>query len=51
MIAASLGLKQETLSRSFARLKSVGVEIEGRKATIQDPRKLAQEVERLNGIM
>ena len=51
VIAASLGLKQETLSRSFARLKSVGVEIEGRKATIQDPRKLAQEVERLNGIM
>ena len=51
VIAASLGLKQETLSRSFARLKSVGVEIEGRKATIQDPRKLAQEVERLNRIV
>ena len=51
VIAASLGLKQETLSRSFARLKSVGVEIDGRKATIQDPRKLTQEVERLNRIV
>jgi CRP-like cAMP-binding protein len=51
VIAASLGLKQETLSRSFARLKSVGVEIDGRKATILDPRKLAQEIERLNRIV
>ena len=51
VIAASLGLKQETLSRSFARLKSAGVEIEGRKVVIQDPRKLAQEIERLNRIV
>jgi CRP-like cAMP-binding protein len=51
VIAASLGLKQETLSRSFARLKAAGVEIEGRKAVIQDPRKLAQEIERLNRIV
>ena len=48
MIAASLGLKQETLSRSFARLKIVGVEIDGRKVLVQDARVLEQEIERLN---
>ena len=48
VIAASLGLKQETLSRSFARLKIVGVEIDGRKVLVQDARVLEQEIERLN---
>ena len=50
-IAASLGLKQETLSRSFARLKSIGVEIDGRQAHIADVAALRAEVERLNGVV
>lgn len=50
-IAASLGLKQETLSRSFARLKGVGVDIDGREAHIKDVNSLKAEVERLNGIV
>jgi CRP-like cAMP-binding protein len=51
VIAARLGLKQETLSRSFARLKSVGVEIEGRKVAIASAPALAEEIERLNRIV
>lgn len=51
VIAASLGLKQETLSRSFARLKSVGVEIEGRTLRVEDADRLAAEIERLNQIV
>jgi CRP-like cAMP-binding protein len=51
VIAASLGLKQETLSRSFARLKSVGVEIEGRTLRVADADRLAAEIERLNQIV
>ena len=50
-IAASLGLKQETLSRSFARLKSSGIVIEGRDAHIAASEKLAAEIERLNKIV
>lgn len=50
-IAASLGLKQETLSRSFARLRSVGVDIEGRDAHIADTEGLATEIEKLNRIV
>lgn len=50
-IAASLGLKQETLSRSFARLKAVGVDIDGREAHVADVAALKAEVERLNGIV
>ena len=50
-IAASLGLKQETLSRSFARLKSVGVDIDGRDAKIADVPALKAEVEKLNRIV
>ena len=50
-IAASLGLKQETLSRSFARLKAVGVDIDGREAHISDVGHLKAEVERLNGVV
>lgn len=50
-IAASLGLKQETLSRSFARLKTVGVDIEGREAHIAEVAGLKAEVERLNGVV
>ncbi|MGE3247697.1 MAG: Crp/Fnr family transcriptional regulator, partial [Beijerinckiaceae bacterium] len=50
-IAASLGLKQETLSRSFARLKASGITIEGREAHIADAEKLAAEIERLNKIV
>jgi CRP-like cAMP-binding protein len=51
VIAASLGLKQETLSRSFARLKIVGVEIDGRRVIVQDTRVLEQEIERLNRLV
>jgi CRP/FNR family transcriptional regulator, dissimilatory nitrate respiration regulator len=51
VIAASLGLKQETLSRSFARLKSAGVEIDGRTVRIEDARRLAAEIARLNRIV
>ena len=50
-IAASLGLKQETLSRSFARLKNTGVDIDGREAHIADVNALKAEVERLNGVV
>ena len=50
-IAASLGLKQETLSRSFARLKSTGITIEGRDAHIAAAEKLSAEIERLNKIV
>ncbi|MDB5571657.1 MAG: Crp/Fnr family transcriptional regulator [Hyphomicrobiales bacterium] len=51
VIAASLGLKQETLSRSFARLKTVGVEIEGRAVRIADVKVIEQEIERLNRLV
>ena len=51
VIAARLGLKQETLSRSFARLKAVGVDIAGRKVSITSAPALAQEIERLNRIV
>ncbi|MDP4594384.1 MAG: Crp/Fnr family transcriptional regulator, partial [Beijerinckiaceae bacterium] len=44
-IAASLGLKQETLSRSFARLKSSGITIEGRDARIAAAERLSAEIE------
>jgi CRP/FNR family transcriptional regulator, dissimilatory nitrate respiration regulator len=50
-IAASLGLKQETLSRSFARLKSSGIIIEGRDASIAAAERLGAEIERLNKIV
>lgn len=50
-IAASLGLKQETLSRSFARLKACGITIDGRDAHIDAVEKLASEIERLNKIV
>jgi CRP-like cAMP-binding protein len=50
-IAASLGLKQETLSRSFARLKSSGITIEGRDASIASIERLGTEIERLNKIV
>ncbi len=50
-IAASLGLKQETLSRSFARLKSSGIAIEGRDAHIAASERLAAEIEKLNKIV
>jgi len=50
-IAASLGLKQETLSRSFSRLKAAGVEIDGRDAHISDTAALAAEIERLNKLV
>ena len=50
-IAASLGLKQETLSRSFARLKSSGITIEGREAKIAATERLSAEIERLNKIV
>lgn len=50
-IAAYLGLKQETLSRSFARLRNVGVEIEGRDAHIADVAALKAEIERLNRLV
>lgn len=51
VIAASLGLKQETLSRSFARLKNIGVEIDGRTLRIADADRIASEIERLNRIV
>lgn len=51
VIAASLGLKQETLSRSFARLKSVGVDIDGRTLRVADADRLAAEIERLNRLV
>lgn len=50
-IAASLGLKQETLSRSFARLKATGIDIDGRDAHISDVPALAAEIERLNRLV
>lgn len=50
-IAASLGLKQETLSRSFARLKSSGITIDGREAQIDAAERLSAEIERLNKIV
>lgn len=50
-IAASLGLKQETLSRSFARLKASGISIDGREATIAATEQLAKDIERLNKIV
>lgn len=51
VIAARLGLKQETLSRSFARLKAVGVEISGRQVEIASVARLAEEIERLNRLV
>lgn len=50
-IAASLGLKQETLSRSFARIKSFGIAIDGRSAKIESRERLAIEIENLNKIV
>ncbi len=50
-IAASLGLKQETLSRSFARLKASGITIDGREAQIESAEKISAEIDRLNKIV
>lgn len=41
LIAARLGMKPESLSRSFARLRGYGVRIEHNTAAIQDVRRLA----------
>lgn len=50
-IAASLGLKQETLSRSFSRLKASGISIDGRTAKIAAAERLTAEIDRLNKIV
>lgn len=50
-IAASLGLKQETLSRSFARLKTIGIEIDARQVTVASVRRVEDEIARLNQLV
>jgi CRP-like cAMP-binding protein len=42
LIAGRLGLKPESLSRAFAKLKSVGVDVRASHVVVRDPRKLHQ---------
>jgi CRP-like cAMP-binding protein len=42
LIAGRLGLKPETLSRDFAKLKSVGVDVRASHVVVRDPHKLHQ---------
>ncbi len=45
LIAARLGMKPESLSRAFAKLRDIGVSVSGRKITISDVDLLHQYVE------
>lgn len=42
LIAARLGLKPESLSRAFARLKTVGVAVDASNVVVRDVAKLRQ---------
>jgi Crp-like helix-turn-helix domain len=42
LIAGRLGLKPESLSRAFAKLKSVGVDVHASHVVVRDPHKLEQ---------
>lgn len=42
LIAGRLGLKPESLSRAFARLRSVGVSVHASHVVVRDPRKLSE---------
>jgi CRP-like cAMP-binding protein len=42
LIAGRLGLKPETLSRDFAKLKSLGVDVHASHVVVRDPHKLQQ---------
>jgi CRP-like cAMP-binding protein len=42
LIAGRLGLKPETLSRDFAKLKSLGVDVHASHVVVRDPHKLHQ---------
>jgi CRP-like cAMP-binding protein len=42
LIAGRLGLKPESLSRAFAKLKSVGVEVHASHVLVRDPQRLQQ---------
>ena len=42
LIAARLGLKPESLSRTFARLRSVGVVVQASHVAVRDAAKLRQ---------
>src|SRR5450631_1144121 len=42
LIAGRLGLKPESLSRAFAKLKSVGVDVHASHVVVRDPHKLQQ---------
>lgn len=42
LIARRLGMQPETLSRTFAKLRSKGVSVDGTKVTIDDPAALAK---------
>jgi CRP-like cAMP-binding protein len=42
LIAGRLGLKPESLSRAFAKLKSVGVDVRASHVVVRDPHKLQQ---------
>jgi CRP-like cAMP-binding protein len=42
LIAGQLGIKPESLSRAFARLKSVGVEVRGSRVALSDVSRLRQ---------
>ena len=46
MIANTLGIAQETLSRAFARLRAFGVEIDGARVHIKDIAGLRARLER-----
>jgi CRP-like cAMP-binding protein len=42
LIAGRLGLKPESLSRAFAKLKSIGVDVHASHVVVRDPHKLQQ---------
>ena len=47
MIAARLGVKQETLSRAFAKLREHGVRTETRDVLVESVSRLADQCEQL----
>jgi len=47
LIAARLGVKQETLSRAFAKLRAVGVRTETRNVHVESVSRLADQCDRL----
>ncbi|MCW8914782.1 MAG: helix-turn-helix domain-containing protein [Magnetovibrio sp.] len=50
-LAAHLGIVPESLSRALKKLKASGVNVKGRKITIEDPQKLAEALDTSQGTL